>query len=197
MSNIRKTYEQKLSEMNDIKTQLAELMKDERVKKYLELNDQRLKLNSELLQLYTDMKKEEFSKCKHIWIPISKNIDYYEGRSDIDYGCVKCGLDQRVLGTYNPRFLSTNDKIIYDYFLEHYATSGIRSHTLCNFDLARAMYAKIVENHPDIDDVTALKYFEVALDDIRNIRVNEDRKESRAKRLMLKPGFKNWGGHKN
>lgn len=39
MSNIRKTYEQMLSEMNDIKTQLAELMKDERVKKYLELND--------------------------------------------------------------------------------------------------------------------------------------------------------------
>ena len=93
MSNIRKTYEQKLSEMNDIKTQLAELMKDERVKKYLELNGQSSKLNSELLQLYTDMKKEEFSECKHIWIPISKNIDYYEGRSDIDYGCVKCGLD--------------------------------------------------------------------------------------------------------
>ena len=59
------------------------------------------------------------------------------------------------------------------------------------------MYSKIVEYHPEIDDVTALKYFEIALDNMRNIRVTDDRKESRVKRLMLKPGFHNWGGYKN
>lgn len=198
MSDIRKNYEEMLSEMKKINSWLEELMEDKRVQEYLTLDDQRLKLESELSELYTVMKKEEFSKCSHIWIPVSKNVDYYEGRSDIDYGCMKCGLDQRVLSASYPEFLSVDDKIMYNYLRQHYAIhQGIKSHTLCDLDLARSMYSKIVEYHPDIDDSTALKYFEIALDNMRNIRVTDDRKESRVKRLMLKPGFHNWGGYKN
>lgn len=198
MSDIRKNYEELLSEMKKINSRLEELMEDKQVQEYLTLDDQRLKLESELSELYTVMKKEEFSKCSHIWIPVSKNVDYYEGRSDIDYGCMKCGLDQRVLSASYPEFLSVDDKIMYNYLYQHYAIhQGIKSHTLCDLDLAHAMYSKIVEYHPEIDDVTALKYFEIALDNMRNIRVTDDRKESRVKRLMLKPGFHNWGGYKN
>lgn len=198
MSDIRKNYEEMLSEMKKINSRLEELMEDKQVQEYLTLDDQRLKLESELSELYTVMKKEEFSKCSHIWIPVSKNVDYYEGRSDIDYGCMKCGLDQRVLSASYPEFLSVDDKIMYNYLRQHYAIhQGIKSHTLCDLDLAHAMYSKIVEYHPEIDDVTALKYFEIALDNMRNIRVTDDRKESRVKRLMLKPGFHNWGGYKN
>ena len=198
MSEMRESYERKLAEVKKIEVQLEELKKDKQVQKYLTLNDQRLELNSELLNLYRSVKKEEFSECSHIWVPISKTVDYYEGRYDIDYGCMKCGLDQRILSASNPSFLSVQDRVMYNYLLEHYAIrKGIKSHILCDFDLARAVYSKIVEYHPDIDDVTALKYFEVALDNMRDIRVNEDRKESRVKRLMLKPGFNNWGGYKN
>ncbi len=198
MSDIRKNYEEMLSEMKKINSRLEELMEDKQVQEYLALDGRRMELEPELLNLYTDMKKEEFSKCSHVWIPVSKNVDYYEGRSDIDYGCMKCGLDQRVLSASYPKFLSVDDKIMYNYLRQHYAIhQGIKSHTLCDLDLARSMYSKIVEYHPEIDDVTALKYFEIALDNMRNIRVNDDRKESRVKRLMLKPGFHNWGGYKN
>ena len=198
MSDIRKNYEEMLSEMKKINSRLEELMEDKQVQEYLALDGRRMELEPELLNLHTDMKKEEFSKCSHIWIPVSKNVDYYEGRSDIDYGCMKCGLDQRVLSASYPEFLSVDDKIMYNYLCQHYAIhQGIKSHTLCDLDLAHAMYSKIVEYHPEIDDVTALKYFEIALDNMRNIRVTDDRKESRVKRLMLKPGFHNWGGYKN
>lgn len=198
MSDIRKNYEEMLSEMKKINSRLEELMEDKQVQEYLALDGRRMELEPEILNLHTDMKKEEFSKCSHIWIPVSKNVDYYEGRSDIDYGCMKCGLDQRVLSASYPEFLSVDDKIMYNYLRQHYAIhQGIKSHTLCDLDLARSMYSKIVEYHPEIDDVTALKYFEIALDNMRNIRVTDDRKESRVKRLMLKPGFHNWGGYKN
>lgn len=198
MSDIRKNYEEMLSEMKKINSRLEELMEDKQVQEYLALDGRRIELEPELLSLHTDMKKEEFSKCSHIWIPVSKNVDYYEGRSDIDYGCMKCGLDQRVLSASYPEFLSVDDKIMYNYLRQHYAIhQGIKSHTLCDLDLARSMYSKIIEYHPDIDDITALKYFEIALDNMRNIRVIDDRKESRVKRLMLKPGFNNWGGYKN
>ena len=63
---------------------------------------------------------------------------------------------------------------------------------VCNLDLAKAIYSKIKEAHPDIDDETARKYFEISLDDIRNIKVNDERKKSRAKRLSLNPDFNKW-----
>ena len=63
-----------------------------------------------------------------------------------------------------------------------------------DLDLAKAIYSKIKESHPDIDDETARKYFEIALDNIRKIKVNDERKVSRAKRLSLSPKFNKWTG---
>lgn len=198
MGEMRDEYQKKLVERKKVLSRLSKLLKDKSVQEYLTLNDQNLKLDLELSELYSPMKEEEFSECEHIWLPIDKISGDCEGRSDIYYGCMKCGLDQRIISATSAKFLSPEYKAMYDYLHEHKAIDkGIMSHTLCDFDLARAMYSKIVEYHPDIDDVTALKYFEIALDDIRNIRVNENRKESRAKRLMLQPGFNHWGGYKN
>jgi len=43
-----------------------------------------------------------------------------------------------------------------------------------------------------IDDLTAIKYFNHAIGNIRNIKVSEERKVKRAKRLSLSSGFNNW-----
>ncbi len=64
--------------------------------------------------------------------------------------------------------------------------------TVCDRELAIALYKKIREYHPDIDDKTVIKYFEIALDDIRNIEVSDERKKSRAKRLGLSKDFNRW-----
>ena len=63
---------------------------------------------------------------------------------------------------------------------------------VCDKELAMALYKKIREYHPDIDDKTVIKYFEIALDDIRNIEVSDERKKSRAKRLGLRRDFNRW-----
>ena len=69
---------------------------------------------------------------------------------------------------------------------------GLETKVICNIDLAQAICKKIREVYPDIDDKTLVKYFEIALDNIRNIEVSNERKMSRAKRLLLKPNFKKW-----
>lgn len=69
---------------------------------------------------------------------------------------------------------------------------GIRIEKLCDFDLAKAIYTKIKEAHPNIDDETARKYFEVSLNDISEIKVNDERKTNRAKRLSLDSKFNKW-----
>ena len=62
----------------------------------------------------------------------------------------------------------------------------------CDIDLARKIFSRIIETHPNIDDETAIKYFVKALNDIRDKEVSDERQESRAKRLSLNPDFRRW-----
>lgn len=80
---------------------------------------------------------------------------------------------------------------MYDYLSEK-DLRGKETKIACNLDLAQAIYSKIKEMHPDIVDDMAVKYFEIALDNIRNIKASEERKTNRAKRLSLDPEFKSW-----
>ncbi len=43
------------------------------------------------------MKLDEYSDCDHIWVRIFEEYDSWEDRSYHSCGCIKCGLDQRVL----------------------------------------------------------------------------------------------------
>ena len=114
--------------------------------------------------LYKQMKIDEYSFCNHIWVNTLHDYDSFEGRSYNYHGCIKCGLDQRVF-----------------YLSEQYR----------DLDLAKAIYSKIKEAHPDIDDETARKYFEIVLYNIRENKVSDERK---AKRLSLSPEFNKWTG---
>lgn len=67
----------------------------------------------------------------------------------------------------------------------------------CDFNLATAIYLKIKENYPNIDDLTLKSYFEHALSDIQNTPVSDERKISRARRLALNSDFNNWNGRKS
>ena len=129
---------------------------------------------------------------------VYSEIDYdvHEGRKYISYGCIKCGLDNSALDS-DRECLPGSKEIMYDYLRKNKNCfdKGIKTKVFCDLDLARAIYSKIKSTHPNIDDETARKYFEISLDDIRNIKVSDERKVSRAKRLSLKPDFKKWNDY--
>ena len=137
------------------------------------------------------MKFDEYKKCQHIWV-----YDLYTSYNGSFCGCIKCGLDQSIndiIYTFGDDVLLTEEeKIMYQFMKKNYVKTGICSDTYCNLNLAKAIYKKIKENNPNISDKEALKYLEIALDNIRNIKVNETRQESRAKRLSLSPKFNRW-----
>jgi len=190
MENLKNQYEKIISTRNNIIEQISDLEENEVVQKYLELCNQDNKLAIYQKDLYKQLKIQEYSNCNHIWIKIS-NDGFEKNESDY-YGCIKCGLDQRAYELEN-RDLSLIDKRIMCNFMKEYDyQNGIYTNVLCDFDLAKSILLKIKEAHPDIDDNKARKYFEIALDDIRKIKVNEERKISRAKRLSLNPNFNKW-----
>ncbi len=196
MDNFKEQYDKVIAEKEEVMQQIEELEKDENIRKYIELKERNNELIEQQQELYIPMKNEEYASCKHIWVITSYVSDYFEGRSQNCYGCIKCGLDSKLafkmLSSYECK-LPLDKKIMKDYFMNNHSWyRGINTHELCDLDLGKAIYLKIKERHPDIDDETAIKYFEVALNDIRNIKVSNDRKESRAKRLSLTPKFNKW-----
>ncbi len=193
MGKLREEYDSLIEQRRKIIEQLTMLEESETVQQYIELKKQNEELYNQQLSLYRDVKMEEYASCSHILVCSKLVYDRYEGRTCEWCGCIKCGLDTSVLDSDYPLGLQ---KIMYDYLKKSHLHSlniqEIKTDVICDMDLAQVIYAKIKSVYPNIDDETARKYFEIALDNIRNIKVSDERKENRAKRLSLDSKFKKW-----
>lgn len=184
----------KYYEVKEYREMLSHEIKDlenyDVVKKYIELNDKAKLLEKKEKELYESFKNKEYDACDHVLVNTKIVTDVYDGDVYEYPGCIKCGLDSEVLCN-NSDLLPMDKKVMYDYIIKH-GIEGFKTHIACDMDLASSIYTKIKEAHPDIDDELAVKYFDRALTDIREKKVSEERKISRAKRLVLKPQFKKW-----
>ena len=144
-----------------------------------------------------------YNSCEHLFICTQiRNCDGAalgfpgEIREEREYKCIKCGLDPKCgLPRFGIKNLSLSSKvqIMTEYFRKNKRSfTESESDIVCDFNLARAIYFKIKESHPDIDDEKIVQYMKTALEDMRNIKVNEERKENRAKRLSLDSQFNRW-----
>lgn len=198
MESLKEQYDRIVTERKVIIERINILADEETVKRYFKLRNQNDKLENQQRDLYKQIKVEQYSSCNHIWVNTLHECDSFEGRSYNYFGCIKCGLDQRVFhqmeSLHNLDLLTLDQRIMYDFMKGRAYNSGIHTNVLCDLDLAKSIYSKIKEVHPNIDDNTARKYFEIALDNIRKIKVNDERKVSRAKRLSLSPKFNKWNG---
>lgn len=192
MENIEKEYKEISEKRKQVLTELLELEENEQVKRYLELVDQNEELEEKEKKTYAKMKAKNYKECHHLTIYTKVYDDALEGRRYRNVGCIKCGADTEVLDV-STIFLTEVEKAMYDY-LKSYSNLFFNSKptVICDLSLATAIYQKIKEKNPGINDMQAKKYFEIALDNIRNIKVTEQRTQSRAKRLGLKPNFNKW-----
>ena len=188
MDEVNEFYELERKKRSN-KKEIDELSKKESVRRYLSLKEQNRLIRKRQEKLFADVYFKFFDSCDHIFVYSELEFDKTRGTIR-SCGCIKCGLNESVLKGHRDE-LSIQDQIMYDYLTSH-ELSGTKTNNFCDLDLARAIYSKIIDNNPGIDDKTAIKYFEIALDNIRNIDVSDERKESRAKRLSLNPDFNKW-----
>ena len=159
------------------------------VKKYIGLQKKKIELEIKRKNLHSLMEYGEYENCDHLW---GISMDEY---GEYDCFCVKCGINDKVMRLSNrgkAEALSFDERVMASVLEEHDYYDDSNINTICDKELAMAIYKKIKEHHPDIDDKTAVKYLEIALEDIRNIEVSEKRKKNRAKRLGLSHDFNRW-----
>lgn len=174
MSKLKKEYDEVKRQRAVVIDELKQLKSNEIVKRYLELIKEDDNLYDKQLELYADMKKEEYDECDHILVYSKINYDRYEGRTYRSFGCIKCGLDNSVLNE-DRRWLPYDQKIMYDYLRKKYF-NGIETDIVCDINLATSIYSKIKEAFPEIDDETAIKFFEIMLDNKKNTKENGSQK---------------------
>ena len=167
MEKLKEKYDQIVAERQGVIEQINVLAENEFVKKYFALRKQNDKLVSEQEDLYRQIKVGEYSSCNHIWVNTLHDYDSWEGRSYDYCGCVKCGLDERVLHLMesyrDPKLLTFNDRIMYDFMKGFDYQVGIDTGIMCDLDFAKSIYEKVKEIHPDADDATVVKYLRVAV----------------------------------
>ncbi len=198
MQNLNEKCQSILEERDKVLKEIQSMQSMESTQKYLELQKKKGNLEEEYNQLYKEVKMEEYDSCEHILVIDAETTGYFDQNLHHCFGCIKCGLDTRVLDLPREELNYTLPQMqaMYDYLnknqLNSYRLKGMRTYIECDIDLAKAIYTRIKNAHPTIDDETTLKYFEIALNDIRNIKVNGERKICRARRLSLNDHFNRW-----
>ena len=190
-------YNNMTKHLNEIENELIELENTDIIQKYKRLCIEKSILNEDIDTLYGIMKEKEFDKCHHLLITTYLEPSRVSKDKDVRYcGCLKCGLDESLRHSSNwiidYNMLPLEKKVMIDYLNSNKMERKKIINITCDLDLARSIYKKILEHNPKINDKLAIKYLEIALDNIRNIKMTEERKESRIKRLELKTDFNNW-----
>ena len=157
-----------------------------------ELQDENKLLRMQRARLFRNIKISDYGECKHYLITTEVYNDFIEGRGYRRFGCIKCGLDESNIGCQYEQ--TEEEKVMKEYL---HNTSAIpyenkRFDLVCYLPVARAIYNRILEKNPGIDEQTAIKYFERALAYIRKEKVSDAREESRMKRLNLRYQDAKW-----
>ena len=97
MEDIKNKYEQVSLERKDILDKIKVLKEDERVKEYFSLCKKNDELANQQKDLYEKIKDKDYSSCNHLLVTVLHDYDRIEGRSYDYHGCVKCGLNEKVL----------------------------------------------------------------------------------------------------
>ena len=185
MEEIKKRYDELVKERSKVIDRLNVLEKHKIIKEYNELRALNTTLIKKLKECLPLLEVDNYNECDHLLVN-TYNVDDYHY-----YGCIKCGLHDDVLATFD-----TNNIVMFSYLADEKNITSFRSakkiNESCDLDLAHAIYKKIVNAHPNIDDDTLIEYFENSLNHIRNKNVDDEKNKNRAKRLHLKNSFYKW-----
>lgn len=144
---------------------LEVLKKNEYVQEFLIFQERSKRILAKEEELSLKILKETYEMCNHIWVKENEDC----------FGCIKCGLSQRVL-LCDKNDLSSPSVLMYEYFLNHpFLLPGFMSGLSCDLELGRAIIQNILLHHKDITDEELFAYFKHALFHIQNKKVSKER----------------------
>ena len=121
-------------------------------------------------------------------------IPFENEYEDRYFGCVKCGFSNAFASKLDniSKDFSEEETASLEYMSQFVHFAGTDTGIWCDLELAKAIYKKIKEAHPEATDEQISNYLSYALYKMRTEDQTETRIKSRVKRLGLKPNFNAW-----
>ena len=163
-----------IDERNLVNKRLEELKEDSKVKRYIELTKELIKLD----QQYNDVEYQSIintcSTCNHLFAISETVVDYFEGRSYHHYGCLKCGVD-----THLYEYAFTNvDKAYASYMRKTYLNptnnSKLYLENYHEFLEARSIYLEYREKYKEISDEDVVRLVKEKLEENKKVKKNKN-----------------------
>jgi len=178
--NLNEQYKASYNRNDMLLEQIQEMKKNETVIEYYRLIDKYHYLQTQIDYLYEQIILQKYRECDHFLIIVDGNDENNETNKKYRC-CIKCGLDERIL-IPNNRYggVLTKEQKMMAFYMEHYYyDSAYYSDINCDFEFAKDTYKKIIENNPEIDNITLEQYLNNKID---YIKLYNDRKQGRIQR---------------
>ncbi len=170
VQNSEKKINVLLGKIEAIRNRRLELISHPIMLEYSRLESEEDKLQKKVDEIKTDLVIDRINEC---------GTHYLIGNPWGYATCLKCGLITKPPhgnnSTERAKFFAMSW-----YMIEHEKDLAYVENYKLDYSLAQKIYNKILEANPGIDSDTAIKYFEIALDNM----IDFPRDESRAERLQ-------------
>ena len=174
MNKLEKKLNNLLTELDGVEKSLAEFEVNPIIIQYRNLKLKKTDINSKIYDLRYNIKMNKMEKC---------GVHYFVGDYSEGCYCLKCGFSTK-LKIINKEKGPEKDAI-FNYWTKHRDDFESTRNYEIDTKLAQKIYNRILEDNPGIDVETAIKYFEIALDNIIGCH-SWDRAKNRAKRFGVK-----------
>lgn len=119
------------------------------------------------------------SRYVHHGVPVSS-----------DLRCIKCYISQKHVKSQGKLMLRRYQKpntVIQSEYARKLNLRSFKPLSYPSFELGQAVYQRILDRNPNIDEETAKRYYESAIRNIIGKTMPEEKHRDRARRLQLKP----------
>ena len=184
IEHIIEQIEETTEKLEKLTEKYNKLGEERTVKLYNETEQAIKALKCDLKKLEKEYRIQQMATCDHI---LSKRT------TDRHYGsfehCAKCGLNTRV--RIKRGYCLTQDDLLMLEAIKMGAAYhvGNRPYPNAPYVLVKAVYNRILEEHPYIDSKTAAKYIGIALENMLDIKENSAREKTIRKHLKLEDDY--------
>jgi len=181
---VKKEYEKIKNQIEQNRQIISDLEEDENIKKYIDIKNKIDKLEDNFITISLEYQVKQMDECNHIYVKtcVDNFFDYHRTDKTEHYYCIKCGLDT-LLASKEQHKDPHYARIVKIFKKTRYKAIHLSEYE-CHPALAKKIYEGILKVHPDISDEDLIKYFKIA---IHNIKTNNE--EDHIKHLGLTKNY--------
>ena len=148
---MKRELESYQNKFNELSPRIEELKKDEKVIKYIELNEKLINTNHKIKKLISEISEQDMIHCNHYFV-IQRDNGGYDGHRyerDLEVTCVHCGLTNKYMNFYGNEFNEYQRKMNFIYVNYNYNANTYGWFSEEELPVLKEIIDKFIDEYPE------------------------------------------------